>query len=97
MTSQFELAWALAKAEAPRLRRADRNRIYAEIGAGETYSAIVRLLTTAARGSLPLPLELIGEIRRWLFGYIGTPDEPRLRRLVDDLQLNPALPTRTPL
>lgn len=86
MKSQFELAWALANVETPRLKRVDRNRIYAEIGAGDTYSAIKHLLMYAARNGFPLPTELIWDIRCWLRGYIATPDEPRLRRLVEGLQ-----------
>jgi hypothetical protein len=90
--SQFELAWALARAESPGLKRADRNLIYAEIGSGETYSAIVRLLINAVRRGLPLPTDVVSDARRWVSGYLGTPDEPRLRRLLEDVQSCPGLP-----
>jgi hypothetical protein len=86
MRSQFELAWALANVETPRLKRVDRNRIYAEIGAGDTYSAIKHLLMYAVRNGFPLPTDLIWDVRCWLRGYTATPDEPRLRRLVEGLQ-----------
>lgn len=86
MKSQFDLAWALAHAESPDLKLADRTRIYAEIGAGDTYSAINRLLTNAVHRGFPLPTDLVWELRRWLNGYAGTRDEARLRRLVDGVQ-----------
>jgi hypothetical protein len=86
MKSQVDLAWALAQAESPQLRRADRNRIYAEIGAGETFSAISRLLTNAANRGFPLPMDLIWELRRWVNGYTGTRQGVRLRRLLDGVQ-----------
>ena len=86
MTSQFDLAWALAKAESTQMRRTDRTRIYAEIGAGETFSAISRLLTYAANRGFPLPMDLIWELRRWLNGYTGTREGARLRRLLDDVR-----------
>jgi hypothetical protein len=86
MKSQFELAWALANVQTPRLKRVDRNRIYAEIGAGDTYSAIRHLLMYAVGNGFPLPTDLIWDVRCWLRGYTATPDEPWLLRLVEGLQ-----------
>jgi hypothetical protein len=83
--TQTQLAWDLAIALAPRLKRPDRNRLFAMIGAGETLSAIEELLTRAARRQEPLTESLTNDIALWLNGYEGTPREPRLRVVLDCL------------
>jgi hypothetical protein len=83
--SQSELAWALAKAVEHRLNPIGRAKMYAALGAGESFQTILVVLRIALLGRTPLPTELIDDVSRWLDGYTGTDDEADLRDLVDQL------------
>lgn len=85
--TQYQLAWDLATAMATRLDRASRNRLFARIGAGETYSAIEELLARAAHTGYPVSEALADEIRRWAGGYTGTIRESRLRVIIAQLRV----------
>jgi hypothetical protein len=85
--TQSQLAWDLAIAMAARLDRSNRNRLFARLGAGETYSAIEELLTRAAHTGYPVSKVLADDIGRWLNGYTGTQCEPRLRVIVAQLRV----------
>lgn len=84
--SQSELAWALATAVEDRLNPIGRAKMYAALGAGETFQTIAVLLRIALRGRVSLPTELIDDVGIWLDGYTGTTDEGDLRSLVDELR-----------
>ena len=85
--SQAELAWDLAIEMAPRLKRLERSRLFAQIGADETYSAIEELLTRASRNEYQLTAPLVADLGRWVEGYVGTVREPRLRVIVRQLEI----------
>jgi hypothetical protein len=83
MSAEAKLAWALADAASACFTEADHLGIYAALGAGETYSAIVRALSVAARSQFSLPAKLIHELRTWVDGYAGNAHEPRIRNLLE--------------
>ncbi|WP_111510833.1 hypothetical protein [Mycobacterium kyogaense] len=84
--TQAELAWDLAAALAPSLGKTTRNRIYADLGAGESFTAIEVLLVRAVQLHHPVPTDLCASLIRWVEGYVGTPSEPGLRALVGQLR-----------
>jgi hypothetical protein len=56
-THQFvaDLAWSLAEAVKPHLSTVERNHVYVAIGIDETFTAIHRLITSAATNQIALP------------------------------------------
>ena len=62
MTSEARLGWILADAAAECFTRCERDWVYAELGAGETYSAIRRVLTIAVNRQYPLPVQLVNAL-----------------------------------
>jgi hypothetical protein len=87
-----DLAWALAVRCGPHLQSAHRALVYVYIGAGETALAITALLRAFDGRSLRLPSELRGPMRRWVYGYAGTPMEAQVRELTDRLLCTPTSP-----
>ncbi|WP_157137529.1 hypothetical protein [Mycobacterium parascrofulaceum] len=81
--AESELAWELADTVSPRLSPDHRAAIYAAIGAGNAYAAIVALLKTTHSGPAVLPLPLIDRLRDWLDGYRYSVDSANLRHLLD--------------
>lgn len=77
-----DLAWAFAAEMGPILRRGDRNRIYAKIGADDHFAAIRDVLTLAIRRHFPLSAVLVRDASRMLDAYVGNPVEPCLRDLL---------------
>lgn len=82
MPSEATLAWALADAVAVCFTATDRLGIYTTLGAGETYSAILRMLDIAVRNRYPLPARLISALATWLDCYVGNQHESMLRSLL---------------
>ena len=82
MSSEAQLAWRLAGAAVICYDGDDRTVVYTELGAGETFSVIGRILAIAVRKRCPLPAELVGALTRWLDGYTGHEGEPAIRRLL---------------
>ena len=77
------LAWALIDS-APRLMpKAARTRLWMEVGAGDTDSAIVEMLTVYAESDEELPPELARTLDCWVRGYQGADAEQMLRGLLD--------------
>jgi hypothetical protein len=83
MKSEARLAWALADAVSVCFSAKDHLGIYAMLGAGETYSAIERLLGIAVSNRYPLPTRLISAVAAWLDCYIGIESEPTTRDLLN--------------
>lgn len=79
---QAELAWSLATEAAGLLTRSERAWICVKLGVGDYPQVIEELLSTIAVKDMPLPGELADSARDWVFGFSGTPAEPRLRSLV---------------
>jgi hypothetical protein len=89
MSTESKLAWALADAASTCFTEADYISVYTALGAGETYSAIVRTLAIAARMRHSLPTNLITELTTWLDGYAGHKYEPQIRRLLNTCTARP--------
>jgi hypothetical protein len=80
--AESELAWELAGTVGPRLSKDARAAIYASIGAGNSYAAIVALLEVAAGDPSVLSLALVDRLRDWLDAYRYSADAARLHRLL---------------
>ncbi|HUO38767.1 MAG TPA: hypothetical protein VMU34_13410 [Mycobacterium sp.] len=76
--AEADLAWKLVDAISPSLPACKRARLYAAVGAGESYTAI----TTVLGSGLPLPARLITELRAWLNAYQHSADAPHLHELL---------------
>ena len=95
VTSEAELAWALADAVSDCFTAKDQLGIYTALGAGETYSAIERMLDIAVRMRYSLPVTLISALAAWLDCYVGNEHEPTTRSLLNRVEPQ-ALPTTAP-
>jgi hypothetical protein len=82
------LAWALADSATAFLKRADRVRLCAKIGAGEQSSAIEDLLLFYANTDAELPCELAARVRAWIQGYAGTDNGANLRDIYDRISVS---------
>jgi hypothetical protein len=93
--SEAKLAWALADAVAVCFTANDQLGIYTTLGAGETYSAIEKMLDIAVRKRYPLPANLINTLVAWLDCYIGNEHEATTRSLLNCVEPQPP-PTTAP-
>ena len=82
---EVSLAWALALTAKPHLDDVERNDIFVQIGAGETFAAIRELLKWVATKRIPLGPDLVQWCVSWLDAYVGHEDERYLRRLIEDV------------
>ena len=83
--AEADLAWQLADLVAGRLSDVSRTAIFAELGTGESYPVIVKLLETSVHDRVPVPPQLVARLHEWLDSYRGGEDEPRLRALLDQI------------
>jgi hypothetical protein len=89
MSAEAKLAWALADAASVCFTEADHIGVYTALGAGESYSAIVRTLVIVVGARHSLPAKLVSELTTWLNGYSGNEYEPRIRSLLDVYTMRP--------
>jgi hypothetical protein len=80
---QADLAWSLAEAVKSHLSIVERNHVYVAIGIDETFTAIHRLITSAATNQIVLPDELVQRCGTWLDAYVGHSQQQHLRGLVE--------------
>jgi hypothetical protein len=97
MTSESELAWALADAVSVCFTGRDRLGIYTALGAGETYTAIETMLDITVCKRYPLPARLISALAVWLGCYVGNEHEPAMRRLLSRVEPQALRTTGPPL
>jgi hypothetical protein len=83
--AEADLAWQLVELVAERLSAEQRGAIFAELGAGESYPVIVKLLETLVHARLSVPRDVLATLDEWLESYRGSGDEPRLRALLDQI------------
>ena len=95
VTSEAKLARALADAVSVCFTAKDQLSVYTTLGAGDTYSAIARMLDIALRKRYPLPARLISVLAAWLDCYIGNEHEPTTCSLLNCVEPQ-ALPTAAP-
>jgi hypothetical protein len=80
-----DLAWSLAEAVKPHLSIVERNHVYVAIGIDETFTAIHRLITSAATNQIAVPGELVQRCGTWLDAFVDHSQQQHLRRLVEDV------------
>jgi hypothetical protein len=78
----YDLAWWLADVVADDLSAAARTAVYLELGGGQYWESITRMLSAAVEHELTVPGVLLSELSRWLDGYLGNVDEPAARTLL---------------
>jgi hypothetical protein len=97
MTSDANMAWFLAVAADVCLTGYQRTMTFVELGCGEYHLAIERILRAVMSNRMMLPVAAFDRLTRWLDGYVGSLEEPRLRRMLAEIraqQLQP-VPLRT--
>jgi hypothetical protein len=95
--SDAKMAWMLADAANVSLTGHDRTMTFVELGCGEHHLAIERILNAVKSNRLMLPVGIFDWLTRWLDGYAGSPEEPRLRTMLAEIraqQFQP-IPLRT--
>jgi hypothetical protein len=79
MTSDAKMAWLLVVAADGCLTGHQRTVAFIELGCGEYHLAIDRILNSAVSSWMTLSVAILNELTRWLDGYVGSLEEPRLR------------------
>jgi hypothetical protein len=85
-TSDANMAWLLAIAADACLTGHDRMMTFVELGSGEASLAIQRILTVVMSSQMALPVAIVDRLTRWLDGYVGAQEEPRLRSMLAQIQ-----------
>ncbi|OBC09311.1 hypothetical protein A5784_05545 [Mycobacterium sp. 852013-50091_SCH5140682] len=83
MTVHVGVAWTLADTTSHWFTESDRSAVYSALGAGDSYSAILRTLDIAVQMRQALPAKLVADLTRWVDGYAGHQSEQRLRQLLE--------------
>jgi hypothetical protein len=86
MTSDANMAWLLAIAADVCLTGHERTMTFVELGCGENHLAIERILNAVMSSRMALPVAIFDRLTRWLDGYAGSPEEPRLRTMLADIR-----------
>jgi hypothetical protein len=98
MTWDANMAWLLAIAADVCLTGHERTMTFVELGCGENHLAIERILNAVRSSRTALPVAIFDRLTRWLDGYAGSPEEPRLRTMLAEIraqQFQP-VPLHTP-
>jgi hypothetical protein len=80
--SDEDMAWLLVDAVKSCLTGYERTIVFVELGSGEDYLAIKRILTTLMSTGTALPAAITSTLTGWLNGYAGSPEEPQLRMML---------------
>ena len=86
MTSDANMAWMLAIAADVCLTGHERTMTFVELGCGEDYLAIARILNAVMSSRMALPVAIFDRLARWLDGYVGSPEEPLLRTMLAEIR-----------
>jgi hypothetical protein len=81
------MAWLLAEAVKSRLTDYERTVVFVELGCGEGYLVIKRILAALLATQMTLPDAILSKLSLWLKGYAGSPEEPQLRMMLDVIRL----------
>jgi hypothetical protein len=85
-TSDANMAWLLAIAADVCLTGHERMMTFVELGCGENNLAIERILNAVRSSRMALPVAIFDRLARWLDGYVGSPEEPRLRSMLAEIR-----------
>ena len=80
--SDEDMAWLLVDAVESCLTGYERTIVFVELGCGEGYLVIKRILTVLLSTGMALPEAIISKLTGWLNGYAGSPEEPQLRMML---------------
>ena len=82
-----DMAWLLVDAVKSCLTGDERTIVFVELGCGESYLVIKRLLTALLSTRMALPVAILSKLTGWLNGYTGSPEEPQLRMMLAVIRL----------
>ena len=85
--SDDDMAWLLVDAVESCLTGYERTIVFVELGRGEGYLVIKRILTVLLSTGMALPEAIISKLTGWLNGYAGSPEEPQLRMMLAVIRL----------
>jgi hypothetical protein len=80
------MAWLLAIAADVCLTGHERTMTFVELGCGENHLAIERILNAVMSSRMALSVAIFDRLARWLDGYAGSPEEPRLRTMLGEIR-----------
>lgn len=86
LTSDANMAWLLAIAADVCLTGDERTMTFVELGSGENHLAIERILNAVLSSRTALPVAILDKLTSWLDGYVGSPEEPRLRAMLAEIR-----------
>jgi hypothetical protein len=79
MMSADRVAWQLAEDLRDRIPETDRVTMYCTLGTGDTFDALATITELAVRHHQTVSHNTVTQLHAWLDGYLGNPDEPRIR------------------
>jgi hypothetical protein len=85
--SDEDMAWLLVDAVDSCLTGYERTLVFVQLGGGEAYLVIKRILTALLSTGMALPEAIISKLTGWLNGYAGSPEEPQLRMMLAVIRL----------
>ncbi|WP_231971096.1 tryptophanase [Mycobacterium sp. E3198] len=85
--SDEDMAWSLVDAVGSYLTGYERTAAFVELGCGESYLAIRRIIAALLSTRTSLPVAILAQLTGWLNGYAGNPEEPQLRMMLDVIRL----------
>lgn len=85
--SDEDMAWLLVDAAKSCLTGYARTIVFVELGCGESYLAIKRILTALLSTRIAVPVAILSMLTGWLNGYAGSPEEPQLRMTLAVIRL----------
>lgn len=85
--SDEDMAWLLADAVKSSLTDYERTLVFVELGCGEGYLVIKRILTALLSNPIALPVSILLKLAGWLNSYAGSPEEPQLRMMLAVIRL----------
>jgi hypothetical protein len=80
--SDEDMAWSLIDAVKSCLSDYERTLVFVELGCGEIYLVIKRILTALLSTRMTLPVAILSKLTSWLNGYAGSPEQPQLRMML---------------
>jgi hypothetical protein len=96
MTSDATMAWLLVVAADECLSGHQRTMTFIELGCGEHRLAIDRILYSVMSSRMTLSETMSDELTRWLDGYVGSLEEPRLRTTLAVIRARESEPVPLP-
>lgn len=97
LSNEADLAWQVAAEITPHLTRDEKSAVYPTIGCDDILKAIVDMLALAQNSRISLSNNTFGSIMRWLDGYIGSAEEPVIRKLLNQIDVQTGWTPTSPI